>query len=134
VTSGRPASKHPQEAAELALADPGRHLQLLIEELHADLGKDAALPASVEAVQAGRKKQPADLDAAIADLENVLLGNLKVPDADLEGLGRARAEAIRKALLADGQIDPARVFVINAPPKPDSGDTVKVELAVRSTS
>jgi hypothetical protein len=134
VVSSRPASKHPQEAAELALADPGRHLQLLIDELHAQLGKDAPLPASSEAVQAGKKKEPADVDAAIGDLESTLLGHMQVPDADLEALGRARAEAIRRALLADGQIDPARVFVVNAPPKPDSGDTVRVELAVRGSA
>jgi hypothetical protein len=133
AASSRPGSKHPQEAAELSLADPAQHLLLLIEQLHADLGKDAPLPASVAAVQAGKKKEPADLDAAIGDLENALLSHAQVPDADLEGLGRARAEAIRKALLADGQVDPARVFVVNAPPKPDAGDTVKVELAVRST-
>jgi uncharacterized protein involved in outer membrane biogenesis len=131
AASSRQGRKHPQEAAELALADPARHLQLLIEQFQADLGKDAPLPASAEAVQAGKKKEPADSEAAIADLETALIKHLQIPDTDLEALGRGRAEAIRNALLADGQIDPARVFVVNAAPKPDSGDTVKVELAVQ---
>jgi hypothetical protein len=130
VAGSRQGRKHPQEAAELTLADPGKHLQLLIEQFHADLGKDAPLPASAEAVEAGKKKEPADLDAAIADLETTLVNHIQVPDADLEALGRSRAEAIQNALLADGQIDPARVFVVNAQPKPDTGDSVKVELAV----
>jgi uncharacterized protein involved in outer membrane biogenesis len=130
VASSRQGRKHPDEAAELALADPGKHLQLLVEQFQADLGKDAALPASAQAVQAGKKKEPADLDAAIADLESALINHMQIPDADLEGLGRSRAQAIQHAILADGQIDPARVFVVNAAPKPDSGDTVKVELAV----
>jgi uncharacterized protein involved in outer membrane biogenesis len=130
VASSRPGRKHPEEAGELALADPARHVQLLIEQFQADLGKDVALPASAQAVQAGRKKEPADVDAAIADLESALINHMQIPDADLEGLGRARAQAIQKALLAGGQIDPARVFIVNALPKPDSGDTVKVELAV----
>ena len=130
VASSRQGRKHPEEAAELALADPSRHLQLLIEQYQADLGRDAALPASAQAVQAGNKKEPADLDAAVADLETALINHIQVPDAELAGLGRARAEAIQKALLADGQINPARVFIVNALPKPDSGDTVKVELAV----
>jgi hypothetical protein len=129
VASSRQGRKHPEES-EFALADPEKHLQLLIEQFHADLGKDAALPASAQAVQAGKKKEPADLDAAIADLETALMNHIQVPDTDLEALGRSRAQAIQNALLADKQIDPARVFIVNAAPKPDSGDTVKVELAV----
>jgi hypothetical protein len=130
VASTRQGRKHPQDAAELALADPAKHLQLLVEQFQADLGKDAPLPASALAVQAGKKKEPADLDAAIADLEAALVNHLQIPDADLEALGRSRAQAIQNALLSNGQIDPARVFIVNPTPKPDSGDTVKVELAV----
>ncbi|HXY96290.1 MAG TPA: DUF748 domain-containing protein [Steroidobacteraceae bacterium] len=130
VAGSRQGRQHPEEALELALADPARHLQLLTEQYQADLGKNAALPASVQAVQAGKKKEPADLDAAIADLETAITNHLQVPDTDLEALGRGRAQAIQNALLADKQIDPARVFIVNAAPKPDSGDTVKVELAV----
>ncbi len=130
VAGSRQGRKHPQEAAELALADPGRHLELLLEEFHAELGKDAALPASAQAVQAGRKKEPADVDAAIAELETALISHMQIPDSDLEALGRSRAQAIQNAILSGGQIDPARVFIVNAAPKPDSGDTVKVELGV----
>ena len=122
VAGSRPGRKHPQEAAELALADPGKHLQLLIEQFHADLGKDTPLPASAQ--------KPTDPDAAIADLESALVNHIQVPDTDLEALGRSRAQAIQTTLLADGKIDPARVFIVNAAPKPDTGDTVKVELAV----
>lgn len=130
VAGSRQGRKHPQEAEELALADPGRHLPLLIEQFQADLGKETPLPASAQAVQAGKKKEPADVDAAIADLESALINHMQIPDSDLEALGRARAQAIQNAILADGQIDAARVFIVNAAPKPDSGDTVKVELAV----
>jgi uncharacterized protein involved in outer membrane biogenesis len=122
VAASRQGRKHPQEAAELALADPGKHLQLLIEQFQADLGKDAPLPASAQ--------KPTDPDAAIADLETALINHMQVPDAELEALGRSRAQAIQNALLADKEIDPARVFVVSAQPRPDSGDTVKVELAV----
>ena len=130
VASTRQGRKNPQEAAELALADPARHVQLLIEQFQAELGKDAALPASAQALQAAKNKEPPDADTAIADLETALINHTQIPDSDLEALGRARAQAIQKALLADGQIDPARVFVVNAAPQPDSGDTVKIELAV----
>jgi hypothetical protein len=33
--------------------------------------------------------------------------------------------------VSDGQVEPARVFIVNAPPKPQSGDRVKVELQVK---
>ena len=36
-----------------------------------------------------------------------------IPDADaLRALGQARAEAVREVLLADGQVDAARVFLV----------------------
>ena len=130
VAGSRQGRKHPQEAAELALADPGKHLPLLIEQFQADLGKDTPLPASAQAVQAGKKNEPADVDTAIADLETVLISHMQIPDSDLEALGRSRAQAIQNAILSDGQVDPARVFIVNAAPRPDSGDTVKVELGV----
>jgi hypothetical protein len=133
AASSRQGRKHPQEAAELALADPDKQLQLLNEQFQADLGKEVPLPASAQALQAGKKKEPADLDAAIADLETALINHIEVSDSDLEALGRARAQAIQGALLADGQVEAARVFIVKAAPKPDSGDTVKVELAVRGT-
>jgi hypothetical protein len=122
VAASREGRKHPEDAAELALADPARHLQLLIEQFQADLGKDTPLPASAQ--------KPTDPDKAIADLETALINHMQVPDAELEALGRSRAQAIQAALLGGGQVDPARVFVVNAQPKPDSGDTVKVVLAV----
>lgn len=128
--TSRQGRKHPEQAAELALAEPATHFQLLLEQFRSDLGKDAALPASAAAAQAAKKGESAPYDAAIADLEAALLARIQVPDSELEQLGRARASAIQNALLAGGQVDPARVFVVNAAPKPDSGDTVKVELAV----
>ena len=116
--------------AEAALADPAKRLKLLIEQFRADLGKEAALPESVVAAQGAKKKDPDALAAANTDLEAALVGHAQVPDADLEKLGRARAGAIQNALLADGQIDPARVFITDVPPKADTGGTVKVELAI----
>lgn len=128
--TSRQGRKHPEQAAELALADPATHFQLLVEQFRSDFGKDATLPPSAVAAQAAKKGESAPYDAAIADLETALLAHIQVPDSDLEQLGRSRASAIQNALLSGGQVDPARVFIVNAAPKPDSGDTVKVELAV----
>ena len=129
--TSRQGRKHPEQAAELALADPATHFELLVEQFRADLGKDAALPPSAVAVQGAKKGEAESYDAAIHDLESALLAHMQIPDSDLEQLARARASAIQNALLAGGQVDPARVFIVNAPPKPDTGDAVKVDLAVR---
>ena len=41
------------------------------------------------------------------------------------------SKAIQDALLSDGQVDPSRVFIVSATPQPDTGDKVKVEMAVK---
>lgn len=128
----RQGKKHP-DAGELALADPDRHFHLLLDQYQADLGKDkeAQLPPSAAALQAAKPKETTAYEPAIADLNAALINHIEVPDADLEALGKQRAQAIQDALLSDGQVEPTRVFIVNAPPKPDSGDKVKVELAVK---
>jgi hypothetical protein len=127
----REGRKHPDTAFELALADPEKHLKLLLEQYPADLGKDKPLPPSVVAVQQAKRKETPPYDAAIADLNAALIDHIQVPDSDLEALGKERAQAIEGALVSDGQVETARVFIVNAPPKPQSGDKVKVELALK---
>jgi hypothetical protein len=123
--------KHPDTAGELALADPAQLFKLLLEQYQADLGKSAALPPSVVAVQQTKRKEVPPYDPAIADLKAALLDHIQVSDADLEALGKQRAQAIQDALLSDGQIEAARVFIVNSAPKPESGNKVKVEMAVK---
>lgn len=127
----RQGKKHPDTAGEMALSDPPKHFQLLVDQYQADLGKEGQLPPSAAALQAAKAKETPAYEAAIADLNAALINHIEVPDADLEALGKQRAQAIQDALLSDGQVDAARVFIVNAPPKPDSGDKVKVELAVK---
>jgi uncharacterized protein DUF748 len=128
--TSRQGRKHPEQAAELALADPATHFKLLVEQYQADLGKDAPLPAAALAVQTAKKPEEAALDPAIGELETALVNHVQIPDSDLDALGRARATAIQNALVAGGGIEAARVFIVNTTPKPESGDTVQVELAV----
>ncbi|HEY0767766.1 MAG TPA: DUF748 domain-containing protein [Steroidobacteraceae bacterium] len=131
VQDTRAGKKHPDTAGEMVLADPEQHFHLLVDQYKADLGKDAPLPPSALAVQAAKSKETPPYDPAIADLNAALIGHIEVPDADLEALGKQRAKAIQDALLSDAQLDPTRVFIVNAPPKPDAGDTVKVEMTVK---
>jgi hypothetical protein len=127
----REGKKHPQTAGEAALADPEQHFKLLLEQYKASFGKDAALPPSAQAVQAAKRKEAPPYDQAINDMDAALLDKIQVSDEDLVNLGKDRAKAIQDALLSDGQIEPARVFIVDSAPKPESGDKVKVEMAVK---
>jgi hypothetical protein len=126
----RAGRKHPDTALELALADPEKHFKLLLEEYQAELGKDKPLPPSVVAVQQAKRNETPPYDQAISDLNAALIDHVQVPDSDLETLGKDRAQAIQGALIS-GQVETSRVFIVKAPPKPQSGDKVKVELAVK---
>jgi hypothetical protein len=127
----RSGRKHPETAAADALAEPKRHYELLVDEFREEMGKDAALPESVQAVQAAKRKDNPPYDQAISDLDAALLDHVAVSDADLEELGRQRARAIQDVLLADGKVEASRVFVVQAQSKADGGDKVKVELALK---
>jgi hypothetical protein len=131
VQGTREYRRHPDTAFDLALADPEKHFKLLLEEYQAGPGKDKPLPRSTAAVQQAKRNETAPYDAAIADLNAALLDHVQVPDSDLEALAKERAQAIEGALVSDAQVETARVFIVNAPAKPQSGDKVKVELALK---
>jgi Domain of Unknown Function (DUF748) len=131
VAGTREGHRHPDTAGEMALSDPQQHFKLLLEQFHADLGKDAPLPPAAVAVEGAKRGETQPYDAAVAALDAALLAHLQPQPGDLDALGKERAQNIQQALLAGGQIDPARVFIVNPPPKPDSGDKVNVELALR---
>jgi hypothetical protein len=120
-----------QAAQDPALADPLQHYRLLLAEYQAELGKDADLPASAQAIQQAKSKKDAPpVESAIPDLEKALIDHTEVPDIALQELGKRRTRVIQDALLADGGIDASRVFVINGPAKTDN-DKVRVEMALK---
>jgi|GEM_PF-4288232 len=69
--------------------------------------------------------------ARITWLESQLQPGFTIPDGDLAKLGQARAGAIRQALLADGGIDPSRVFLSTALSGAATEDKIMVELKVK---
>jgi hypothetical protein len=131
VAGTRAGKKHPETATEEALGDPEKHYKLLLEQYRESLGKEAPLPESVQAVQAAKGKETPPYEPAINDLDAALISHIEVPDTDLVTLGKDRARAIQDVLLAGGQIEPARVFIVEAPQKPESGSKVKVEMSVK---
>jgi hypothetical protein len=131
VHGTRSGKKHPDSAVEAALADPKKHYELLVDEFRDELGKDTPLPESAQAVQAAKRKETPPYDEAIADLNAALINHIEVPDAALEELGRQRARAMQDVLLADGKIEAARVFIVEAPSKPADGAKVKAVLGLK---
>jgi hypothetical protein len=131
VAGSRAGKKHPQTAGEEALADPEKHYKLLLDQYRESLGKDAPLPESVQAVQSAKRKEAPPYEQAINDLGAALISHVQVSDEDLVALGKDRAKAIQDALLSGGEVEPSRVFIVDAPPKPEGGSKVQVEMAVK---
>jgi hypothetical protein len=115
-----------------ALKDPLQHYRLLLAEYEADVGKDAQLPPTAQAIQnAKNKKDAPPVETAIPELEDAIAPHIDVPDIVLQDLGKKRTRAIQDALLADGGIDASRVFIINGPPKTDDNGNVRVEMSLK---
>jgi len=117
------------------LADPPEHFRLLLAEYRSELGKDAALPPEAQAVASAKKPKkgeaPPDLDSGIGALEVALLERMKVPDDELNSLGRHRARAIQDAILGAGKIDPKRLYVLNTATTGVDGTRVRFELGLK---
>jgi uncharacterized protein involved in outer membrane biogenesis len=131
VADTRQGRRHPQTALEETLADPEKHYKLLLEQYRAVLGKDSPLPESAQAVEQAKRKEAPPYEEAINELSAALRAKDEVSDADLETLGKTRAQAIQGALVTDGQVEAARVFIVTAASKPAAGERVKVELALK---
>lgn len=132
-TPQSPAPNTPPPAPlDPALANPLEHYRLLLAEFQADMGKDTELPPTVAAIQNAKSKKDAPaVETAIPELEAALVGQIVVPEVELQELGKKRTRAIQDVLLADGGIDASRVFIINAPAKTDDSGNVRVEMALK---
>jgi hypothetical protein len=119
-------------ADDPALNDPLQHYRLLLAEYEADVGKDAPLPPTAQAIQnAKNKKDAPPVETAIPELEDAIVPHIEIPDIVLQDLGKKRTRAIQDALLTDGGIDASRVFIINGPPKTDDNGNVRVEMSLK---
>jgi hypothetical protein len=114
------------------LKDPLQRYRLLLAEYEADVGKDAALPATAQAIQSAKNKKDAPpVETAIPELEDAIIPHIDIPDLALQDLGKQRTRAIQDVLLADGGIDASRVFIINGPAKADENGKVRLEMALK---
>ena len=60
-----------------------------------------------------------------------MLAKEPATEAELDELARARAEAIRGALLGSGEVDAKRVFVLGTKPVAAVDGKVRAELALK---
>lgn len=101
-----------------------------LKRLHLErLGRKAEIPKPLKPAEGEAPVDPTE--HAIAVLEPLLRATNVVEDADLATLGQARAEAVRELLLADGAIDPSRVFLIRGEPVTAADGTVRMILSLK---
>ncbi|NLN39807.1 MAG: hypothetical protein GX155_09465, partial [Smithella sp.] len=46
------------------------------------------------------------------EMEKLMLENIDIPEGDLNHLAARRAQAVREKLLADGRVEPERIFLV----------------------
>lgn len=115
---GKEAKTDP--SAAVAALDPGEQHDRLEDLYRKKLGKRPAYPDfSPDALKAAGKDKPelSDDDRRTAAEAQWLRSQLRPAfapsDAELTALGSQRAASVRAALLADGSVDPTRVFIVN---------------------
>ncbi|HET8692646.1 MAG TPA: DUF748 domain-containing protein, partial [Steroidobacteraceae bacterium] len=129
LLGGRPG----EEEVAAMLAEPEERFELLAQLHRAEAGKEAPLPGEAAAYEALKKKErtPEALTAAIGAIEDAWMEKHPATPEQLEALGKARAQAVQDALLAGGEIDPSRVFLIGANSQAGEDGKVKLELSLK---
>ena len=119
--------------AQLPEADAPARFELLRKQHEKELGAKAPLPATAATVMEVRKQKGQEIPYAAAndELVAVLLAKEPASETELNELARARAEAIRSALLGSGVVDAKRVFVLGAKPVAAVDGKVRAELALK---
>ncbi|MBV8782873.1 MAG: DUF748 domain-containing protein [Gammaproteobacteria bacterium] len=118
-------------AAAPPAADSAQRYRLLRAQFRERAGKDSPLPDAAQAVEAAHRRDTPDYAAANEALAAALIAKAPAADADLDALGKERARVIQDALLAGGDIDPGRVFIVAGTSAAGAGPKVKVELALK---
>jgi uncharacterized protein involved in outer membrane biogenesis len=129
---GEQAKQPEGEPFSLDALEPGQRVDLLRDLYKAQFDARPKIPDAPEPPEdADREARRALRDAHDATwLTAQLLPRFTASEADLTALGQARAEAIQAALLAGGELDPARVFVTGGRSLEPKDGQVSLELAL----
>lgn len=126
-----PSRKKPAAAGAAPPAfdelDPSSKLDVLTRVYQHELGGEPKYPDTVTAL----KQKPEQVSAKIDFLTTALHEHLSVSDDRFKALGEQRAQALQQALLADTQIDPARVFLVANDKATAKDGAVRFELSLR---
>ncbi|HTV76961.1 MAG TPA: DUF748 domain-containing protein [Steroidobacteraceae bacterium] len=120
-------------AADAPLPEGAALFTVLLAQYRETNGAQGPLPPATLAITTAKKSRNATLDygGAITELRAALLQKIRITDNDLQALGTRRAHAVQDALLHGSDLDPARLFLINAQAQSPPGNTVKLELALK---
>jgi uncharacterized protein involved in outer membrane biogenesis len=110
-------------------ADPVAYRDRLLALHRERLGTKAVVPKPPEPAQG--EPAPDPVQHAIATLEPLVRATFTVSDEELAALAEQRAAAVRDALLADGVVDPARVFLIRGGPSASADGAVRMVLSLK---
>ena len=126
------------QPVNFAVLDRDEQHDRLTDLYRAKLGKRPAFPESLPALEtkAPMSQPPPDADAQrqmqeILWMRGELRSAFMPSNPELAGLGSARATAVRDALLAKGEIDPARVFLAGGQAGSVTDGQVRLELKLR---
>jgi len=122
-----------QTYGQAAADDEAARFDLLRKAFEKEMPPRTALPtAAAQVLEQRKQKSPAiAYPAALEELSAPLLQKYAAGEGELSTLARARADAIRDALLGSGQVDAKRVFVLGTKPVPAVDGRVRVELALK---
>lgn len=119
---------------DYAAMEAGDRLDLL-EALYRQLNGDKPRPPEVDKAELGdlswSERRAQRKEGEVAWLEAQLRPRSAVDEHALVQLGQARAVAIQQALLADGSLDPSRVFLASALQGTAGDGSVRVELQLK---
>ncbi len=107
--------------------NPRAKLELLTQLYARDVGVEPEYPEAVTNLKQAADVVPAKIDF----LTSAIREHLIVGDAELKALGEQRATAMQRALLADPQIDPERVFLVANDKAVGKDGMVRLELSLK---
>jgi hypothetical protein len=126
------------QKADFASLDADEQHDRLEDLYRSKLGKRPAFPEALPALDikpaAGQPQPDADQQREMQEtiwLRGELRNAFQPSNAELAALGSARATAVRDALLAKGDIDPARVFLVTGQTGSANDGHVRLELKLK---
>jgi hypothetical protein len=109
------------------LADREEYRRLL----HGYVKQAGLLPQDDKELKSDKPPPAEELEPEIKKLEDLALPTVEVPETALADLGKARAQKVQELLLGSGEIDPSRLFIVNAGPAPGDAGLVRMDLSLR---